>query len=169
MSEVTLLWWPADEERRRVLRSEGRLRLLLVDGDAAPPEMGDPNEDWIRTPAPPDDVRARVRGLEGRRRGADGGRPALDGDGVLHVGGRCIVLPPVEARLAAELVERFGSVVSRDALSRAGWPDGMSTRNLLDVRMLRLRRRLLDAGLTVRTVRHRGYLLEHAGGQTRDR
>ena len=51
-------------------------------------------------------------------------------------------------------------VVSRDALARAGWPDGASGRNALDVHVLRLRRRLRDVRLAIRTVRSRGYLLE---------
>jgi DNA-binding response OmpR family regulator len=38
----------------------------------------------------------------------------------------------------------------------------MPSRNALDVRILRLRRRVADLGLAVRTVRHRGYLLEIA-------
>jgi DNA-binding response OmpR family regulator len=50
--------------------------------------------------------------------------------------------------------------VSRDALARAGWPDGAPGRNALDVHVLRLRRRLVPVGLVIRTVRSRGYLLE---------
>ena len=73
-------------------------------------------------------------------------------------------LPPVEARLSSALVERFGAVVSRDALTRAGWPSGAPGRNALDVHMLRLRRRLQALGLVIRTVRSRGYLLEEARG-----
>jgi DNA-binding response OmpR family regulator len=53
-------------------------------------------------------------------------------------------------------------VVSRDALARAGWPDGAPGRNALDVHVLRLRRRLEPLGLVIRTVRSRGYVLEAA-------
>ena len=87
--------------------------------------------------------------------------PRLDEDGVLRVGQRWVSLPPVEARLTAALIERIGLVVSRDALARAGWPDGAPGRNALDVHVLRLRRRLRDVRLVIRTVRSRGYLLEH--------
>ena len=55
---------------------------------------------------------------------------------------------------------RFGAVVSRDALSQAGWPEGAPGRNALDVHVLRLRRRLAPLSLVIRTVRSRGYLLE---------
>ena len=72
-------------------------------------------------------------------------------------------LPPLEARLASVLLERFASVVSRDGLGRAGWPDGPPGRNALDVHMVRLRRRVQPLGLTIRTVRGRGYLLAASG------
>ena len=71
-----------------------------------------------------------------------------------------VSLPPVEGRLARVLIERLGAVVSRDALTRAGWPDGAPGRNALDVHVLRLRRRLATVELAIRTVRSRGYLLE---------
>lgn len=74
---------------------------------------------------------------------------------------------PVEARLAAALVDRFGAVVSRDALARAGWPSGAPGRNALDVHVLRRRRRLVPLALAIRTVRSRGYLLEAAPSGSR--
>jgi len=58
------------------------------------------------------------------------------------------------------MLERFGAVVSRESLGRAGWPDGAPGRNALDVHVLRLRRRLAPVHLAIRTVRSRGYLLE---------
>jgi DNA-binding response OmpR family regulator len=86
--------------------------------------------------------------------------PSLDEDGVLRVSDRWVSLPPVEARLAAALLHRYGAVVSREALARAGWPAGSPGRNALDVHVLRLRRRLAPLALAIRTVRSRGYLLE---------
>ena len=74
--------------------------------------------------------------------------------------GAWVSLPPVEARLTRLLLDRFGAVVSREALAKAGWPDGAPGRNALDVHVLRLRRRLAEVGLAIRTVRSRGYLLE---------
>lgn len=58
------------------------------------------------------------------------------------------------------LLERMGAVVSREQLSRAGWPGGAPGRNALDVHVLRVRRRIAPLGLAIRTVRSRGYLLE---------
>jgi DNA-binding response OmpR family regulator len=71
-----------------------------------------------------------------------------------------VSLPPLESRMAALLLSRFGAVVGRDALAAAGWPDGVTGRNALDVHVLRLRRRLEPLDLVIRTVRSRGYLLE---------
>ena len=78
------------------------------------------------------------------------GAPVLYADQEGTLGGPAPPVPP--------------AVVSRDALARAGWPEGAPGRNALDVHVLRLRRRLAPLGLAIRTVRSRGYLLEHANG-----
>lgn len=158
--DVVLLRWPAERARREQLRELGRPRLLLVEGDAPAPVTEECLEDWLRVPAPEADVAARAATLLARSRSHGGAPPALDDDGVLRHGDRWVALPPVEARLAHPLLDRFGTVVSREALAQAGWPDGAPGRNALDVHMLRLRRRLPPVHLVVRTVRSRGYLLE---------
>jgi DNA-binding winged helix-turn-helix (wHTH) protein len=161
--EVALVHWPAEQDRREELRRAGQPRLLLVER-GAPPIPTDELEDWIRLPADDLDLRVRVEALR-RRTGSDAGTvPVLDDDGVLRLGDRWVSLPPVEARLTAALLERFGAVVSRDALARSGWPGGSPGRNALDVHVLRLRRRLSPLRLAIRTVRSRGYLLERADG-----
>ena len=154
--DVVLVRWPSDDETRLRLREQGVPRVLLVEGGALPPTVSDDLEDWIRVPVDEVDLDARVQALERRVRDS----PVLDDDGVLRVNGDWVPLPPVEARLTAALLERSGAVVSRDALCRAGWPDGSPGRNALDVHVLRLRRRLGPLGLAIRTVRSRGYLLE---------
>jgi DNA-binding response OmpR family regulator len=158
--DVVLLHWPTDRHRRDELRVEGALRLLLVEGDVLPPPAADDCEDWIRVPASEADLQARVEGLRRRSAEAVGHQPELDEDGVLRLGARWVSLPPVEARLARALLDRYGAVVSREALARAGWPAGSPGRNALDVHVLRLRRRLAPLALAIRTVRSRGYLLE---------
>ncbi|MEO7556419.1 MAG: helix-turn-helix domain-containing protein [Acidimicrobiales bacterium] len=159
--DVVLVRWPAEEERRLHLRAAGAPRLLLVEGAVAPPLADDELEDWIRVPADEVDLHARVENLARRSRSKEGVHPDLDEDGVLRLGAAWVPLPPVEARLTAALVDRYGAVVSREALARAGWPDGAPGRNALDVHVLRLRRRVAPLGLAIRTVRSRGYLLEH--------
>lgn len=153
--------WPTQEMHRSSLSSVRRPRLLLVDPDVPAPRVTDVLEDWVRLPANDEDVQARVATLAARSKSA--GRPGLDADGVLRYEGVLVPLPPLEARLASVLLERFASVVSRDGLGRAGWPDGPPGRNALDVHMVRLRRRVQPLGLTIRTVRGRGYLLAASG------
>jgi len=166
-----MLLWPEEESRRRRIREAGEPRLLLVPDGVEPPRVADCLEDWIRVPAPENEVKARVAALAVRRKAHDPTNglnglgmtpagPVLDDFGVLRVNGSWVALPPLEARLAEALLERLGAVTSRDLLIRAGWSSGAPGRNALDVHVLRLRRRLSPVGLAIRTVRSRGYLLE---------
>lgn len=162
--EVVLLRWPSESGRRERLSLNRVPRLLLLEDGSDPPDPADCLEDWVRVPAGERDVQARVAALSVR---ASDHAPALsvpvlDDDGVLRYSGAWVSLPPVESRVTRALLDRFGAVVSRDALGRAGWPDGPPGRNALDVHVLRLRRRLHAVGLAIRTVRSRGYLLEPA-------
>jgi len=159
--DVVLVRWPEEDARLRQLRANGAPRLLLLNGESAPPDLTDCLEDWIRLPADDRDVRARVAALSSRAV-TDQTAPQVDGDGLLRNRGRWVALSPVEAALAATLVDRFGAVVGRDTLARRAWPNGAPTRNALDVHMLRLRRRIASLGLEVRTVRSRGYLMQAA-------
>jgi hypothetical protein len=161
--EVALVQWPAEQDRREELRRARQPRLLLVE-EGTPPIPVDELEDWIRLPADDLDLRVRVETLRRRTRAGNGPIPQIDDDGILRHGGRWVSLPPVESRLTRVLVQRFGAVVARDALARAGWPGASPGRNALDVHVLRLRRRLAPLGLAIRTVRSRGYLLERADG-----
>lgn len=158
--DVALLRWPLEEDRRRALLARGAPRLLLVDAETVAPEVTDCLEDWVRLPADQDDIDVRCRALATRAIAHGPATPALDPDGVLRVGPGWVSLPPLEARLMAALLDRFGAVVSRENLARSGWPTGAPGRNALDVHMLRLRRRIAPLGLAIRTVRSRGYLLE---------
>ena len=133
-----------------------------------PPAIADELEDWIRVPADEVDLHARVEMLDRRLHARDRCRcPISMMTACCESARRWVPLPPVEARLTAALLDRFGAVVSRDALGRAGWPDGAPGRNALDVHVLRLRRRLAPLGLAIRTVRARGYLLETAAAVQR--
>ncbi|MDQ6614227.1 MAG: helix-turn-helix domain-containing protein [Actinomycetota bacterium] len=158
--DVVLVRWPAEAVRRAQLALRQLPRLLLLEDNAVPPQPADCLEDWIRVPATEIDVRSRCSALASRAEQHVSASPTLDDDGVLRFGGVWVPLPPVEARLTDALLQRFGAVVSREGLARAGWPDGAPGRNALDVHVLRLRRRIQPLGLVIRTVRSRGYLLE---------
>jgi DNA-binding response OmpR family regulator len=158
--DVALVRWPAESERRARLHEIGTPRLLLVEEGQPPPIPDDCLEDWIRVPADDVDVRHRMESLSLRSSQHAEESPDLDHDGVLRFASAWVSLPPVEARLTRALVDRFGAVVGRDALAKAGWPEGAPGRNALDVHVLRLRRRLTTVGLSIKTVRSRCYLME---------
>jgi hypothetical protein len=160
--DVQLLAWPADAARVAELRLAARPRLLVVEPGAAPPTSADLLEDWVRSPADPDELAIRRATLADRARRR---RPApvatLDDDGILRFAGAWLALPPLEVRLLAPLLARAGGVVRRGDLVRAAWPDGPpGDPRALDVRVKVLRRRLAPLGLGVHTVAQRGYLLE---------
>lgn len=113
-------------------------------------------------PAPEADVAARVMGLQQRCAVHGSGAPTIDANGIVRHGGKWVAMSPVESRLAQVLIERPGVVVSREALAKAAWPGEIPGRNVLDVHVLRLRRRLSVVGVVIRTVRARGYVLEAA-------
>lgn len=161
--QVELVQWPGEQERLDRMRDDGIARLVLVAEGAVPPLTTDVLEDWIRLPASEEDIESRLRVLSDRfRANGEQARPELDENGLLHFGDRWVPLPPVEMRLIAAMLDRYRAVVSREALSRAGWPDTVPGRNVLDVHIVRLRRRVAELGLVIRTVRSRGYLLEEA-------
>lgn len=159
---IALLRWPADADRRTELSEERRPRLLLLDPDAAPPTSWDVLEDWVRLPADPAEIEARITTLM-RRLPSATPAPLLDDDGVLRVGARWVALPPVEARLVTALLARPEAVVSRDRLLDAGWPTGQppgsTNGQILDGRIKLLRRRVAEVGLEIHTVRGVGFVL----------
>src|SRR5688500_571303 len=110
---IALVRWPAEADRRAELTEARRPRLLLLDPGVAPPATWDVLEDWVRQPADPAEIEARIATLM-RRLPTECPAPLLDGDGVLRVGSAWVALPPVEARLVAALLARPEAVVSRD-------------------------------------------------------
>ncbi len=158
--DVELLHWPGERQRRERLRANGRPRLLLVEHGVEPPTPSDLLEDWIRVPAARSDVRARIDGILRRAEFTADAEISIDDTGSLRTGPHRIPLPPVEARILAELIDQQGKVVSRAALAATVWPNDAPDRNVLDVHLVRLRRRVAEAGLQIRTIRSRGLLLE---------
>jgi len=161
---VQLLRWPEDQHRRVELQQSRLLRLLLVSCDADPPVVVDPLEDWVRLPAAPTDVRARVESLRSRAsvskpQGTPSTPPTLV-DGLLRNEFGSVLLSTREARIVGLMLERYGLVVDRQSMLATGWPNTEPTRNVLDVCLHRIRNNLQPVSLQVRTVRKRGYALE---------
>ena len=159
MTDVAVVRLPDESRQLEELRRRGIPRLALVAPHAPPFTPVNLLADWVRLSAAPADVRARVLALAGRADESLERRPELTDDRLLRYGRWWVALAPADARLMAPLVDRFGSVVGRGELAKAGWPDGLPSRNSLDVQLGRLRRRLKGSGLTLRTVRSRGCVL----------
>jgi DNA-binding response OmpR family regulator len=155
--DVAVVHWPAEAERLERLRAAREPRLVIVE-HGPPPVTTDELEDWLRAPADEADLRIRLATL--RERAARHSDAISLEDGVLRVGSRIVVLPPIQARLAGALLERMNAVVGREALAKRAWPDGAPEgRNVLDVHMAKLRRLLVGTGIDIRTVHRRGYLM----------
>ena len=161
--DVALIQWPSDEELRSRLAARHHPRLLLVASDADPPECPDIFEDWVRLPVSRADRNARMRALESRVEHRRPQGPTLNGGGTLEYRGASTHLSAIQADLMRLLIDRFGAVVSRDALAGAAWPGAGSSDNNLDVTVGRLRRQIEPVGLLIRTVRARGYFLSDDG------
>ena len=157
--DVALIQWPSDESLRAHLAQEGHPRLLLVESEADPPICADALEDWVRLPVSRADRNARIRSLEERSGHDIREHPLIHPDGTLEYRGSTVQLSEMQTRLVGPLIHRFGAVVSRDELSARAWPGTDTTANNLDVTIGRLRHQLGAAGLMIRTVRSRGYLL----------
>jgi biotin operon repressor len=169
--EVALIRWPGEEDKRSALLASRQPHLLLVEF-GPPPVNASPLEDWIRVPASAVDLEARLESLRSRSRqlATDEGTttlvgPRLEEGGILRTDGGWVSVSPIEARLVARLLERPGAAVTRQALIESGWPPTEEARldlrrHALDAHLLRLRQRLPSVGLTIRTIRSRGYLLD---------
>jgi DNA-binding winged-HTH domains len=154
--------WPAEAARRVALAAEGSPRLLVLDPGTRPPPLLDCLEDWVHAPVDEAEMHARLEALRLRVRCHRLVVPELDEEDFLRFGDGQVHLPPVEARLARALLDRYGRVVGAATLMRAGWPGETASRGKLDVRIHRLRRRLVPLGLVVKTVRQRGWMLARA-------
>jgi len=163
--DIVVLRWPSERTNRERLVNESKPRLLLVAPDADPPAQADCLEDWIRLPADDRDVAARLHALE-MRAGRHGRAPEADDKGRLVHDGRWVALSPIEDRLVKALAARFGNVVGRNELLRAGWPDGGDPSDAaLRVHLTRLRKEIAPLGLEIATVRGFGHVLQERAGE----
>jgi DNA-binding winged helix-turn-helix (wHTH) protein len=94
----------------------------------------------------------------------DAPAPRIDPDGILRFRGHLVALSPTEERLARALVDAPGSVVSRSQLLSDTWKGKAVRIASLRTGVTRLRRRIAPLGLTVRSVRGRGYVVETSTG-----
>jgi two-component system OmpR family response regulator len=129
-------------------------------------------DDYLTKPFEMGELEARIRALVRRASGlADNeialGRLVIDlkGRRVL-VDGSCVELSARELAVLEILGARAGRVVPKDALMNSlyQWDEDVSP-NAIEIYVHRLRKKLGDSGITIRTVRGLGYLLERPQAQ----
>lgn len=158
-ARVRFLRWPEHAEERTWCRQNRVPRILLVDTGQQPPEPFDMYEDWVRPPISNEDLSVRVQTLVSRQQ--EYNRPQVDPHGSLSYHGKRLNISPTQVDLILCLVRSFSELVLRSALMSCLPGDGRSdSRNVLDLHMARLRRKLGPIGLTIRTVWGCGYVLE---------
>lgn len=163
--DVRLVRYPAEADRLAEYRRSGVPRLLVVEAGASPPISADACEDWVRAVVSREDLRVRIAALRARRNRLR--VPQVDPTGVLRVGGRAVALSPTETALLDELTANLGGLTAKEDLAdRLPQCAGLARRNALHLHITRIRRRIEPLGLSIRTVRGRGYVLEPAEDTT---
>ncbi|WP_245685547.1 helix-turn-helix domain-containing protein [Streptomyces yerevanensis] len=120
-------------------------------------------EDWVRAPISREDLRARVAAL--RARSFPYTRPRVDLNGSLKYRDRLISVSPVESALLEILTAGFRKLSTRNELVECLVEQrACSSRNALDLHIMRIRRRIRPLGLVIRTAWGRGYILEPNDG-----
>jgi two-component system OmpR family response regulator len=161
-TNVALLRWPEELDKRAALDRRGQPRLLVLDADhAAPPKVESCIEDWIRVPASDDDIRERIAALEARY-AHHPHAPTLDPSGQLRFGDEHVFVSPRESAIADALVRAYRTVVPDDYLFKLLSPNGDGNPDNLRAVIHRLRKRVRPLGLTITTVRNYGHILSEA-------
>jgi hypothetical protein len=157
--DVVMLRWPDQAAQAADLRAAGIPRLLVVEPGAPPPPPADCLQDWVRLPIDHDDMRARLVALLSHT-AVHPNAPALDEYGQLTHRRRSVFLSPTEARIAGTLVASFGRLVPDGALIADAWPDGDGSVSKLRVHVTRIRQRIEPLGLTIRSQKQVGRVME---------
>jgi hypothetical protein len=157
---VEVLRWPQDAERRAELAGRGEPCVLVLGIDAPVPPTG-LGEDWVREPVDATELVVRCETV--RRRVECATPPTLD-DGLLLHHGAWAAIPPAQVAMVELLLERLGRVVTKRELAAAAAAAGGSDHeDAVKAAMARLGRRVAPLGLTLRSIRGRGHLLEVLG------
>ncbi|WP_272925803.1 winged helix-turn-helix domain-containing protein [Streptomyces sp. SID3212] len=158
MQDVQVVRWPTELTRLAALRREGIPCVLLVAPGVSVPELKGTGEDWIRVPVDPLELKARISSL--RAKVGHCPQPLVDEDGILRFGSSLTPLTATETVVVRFLVERMSKVAGRQELAaRLSSAHRSTSRNALDLHIMRLRRKLLSVGLSLETIHGRGYLL----------
>jgi len=86
--------------------------------------------------------------------------PALDEYGLLRYRGHWVAVSSTEERVLRPLLGSWRHLVRSEQLVETVWPTTKVKANAIHTVVRRLRRRLQPLGLTVETIRARGFLME---------
>jgi DNA-binding response OmpR family regulator len=124
-------------------------------------------DDYLVKPFQFEELLARLRALLRRPREVEEpviarGKLGLDpARRLVTVGGSHVSITGVEFAILELLMRRSPAIVSRELIARHAWPEAGAEigSNTIDVHMANLRRKLVDAGVQLLTVRGAGYRL----------
>jgi two-component system copper resistance phosphate regulon response regulator CusR len=177
--DVAILDWrmpgvPGVEVASWARRNDRPTAILMLTARDAPPDriqgLDAGADDYLVKPFDFGELVARVRALQRRPRGV--GAPVMS-RGTLSLdparrhatmNGKLLNLTTAEFHILELLMRRFPSVVDRKAIAEHAWRDETEPlgSNVIDVKMSRLRAKLVNSGVRILTVRGAGFRLEEA-------